>query len=704
MFSILLNISIIWYKSYAADWNNATSYKDALEILPQAANHRWYSQASNLSVNLSNNTVSISCDNGAHTNDIPLSSSEIDSLIQIASSSWYDVSVTPPAPVITQSSSTSYNCSSYLSSWSTSWSDCRISSWWSSNWTIQCTQTASNSPNYSSCWSQTCTTTCVDWNCSTSCSWCGWCPWNASQPYTPPATKTITSNLNNPNSLCSWIYANNSDSCNVSFNIYASTNQWKWITWWWSNWVFSNIRDISWEKSDRINNKWNALNFENVSSTSIPNNTSNNFTVNITWIKSRAPFASNNWKISLSSWWAQFVLNNVNYNFKKPFTWYIKTWNNVNNTWEWTTTIWTLNKYKLLLDKKSTIDMSTLANYSMNNFSNEIKPLWTWVELQSTSLDVSTLKDLNWAVFTTRLNTTSWASSLNKTPWLQVNLPIVSYKLWWEDISYYLSSWDSWNDMSPITTTWDDFMAMKIIWNLQWDWKSQLTWQEKNISDLSTSKFRDDFRKNVYNLIKSMNSWDILNWVKYVEWNVTLSWSNGDFETIIIKNWNLTIEWDLNTDNKKLWIIVLKDWYDVNSWYSDKWNIYIKPNVTKINWAIYADWWIISVDNNWKLYLSDTATRTQELRKQLYIKWSIFTRNTIWWAIQAWWEYVLPWWSKTSDFNKSMQYDLNYLRRWNAWCDKNNNWSCNDRWEYPNYFIIDYNSSIQTDPPKLFDN
>ena len=51
-----------------------------------------------------------------------------------------------------------------------------------------------------------------------------------------------------------------------------------------------------------------------------------------------------------------------------------------------------------------------------------------------------------------------------------------------------------------------------------------------------------------------------------------------------------------------------------------------------------------------------------------------------------------------------MIYDLNYIRRNNSGCDKNNNGVCTDVGEYIEPFVIEYDSRIQTDPPKLLIN
>jgi hypothetical protein len=209
-------------------------------------------------------------------------------------------------------------------------------------------------------------------------------------------------------------------------------------------------------------------------------------------------------------------------------------------------------------------------------------------------------------------------------------------------------------------------------------------------------------RKDAYSYIKNMKSWDILDWVKYIEWeDISISWNNLDYETLVIKNWNVIIDWNLNTSWNKLWIMVLKDSYDTNYDYINSWNIYINNNVTYINALFYADWWIISSQNG-NPYTEDSTSRTYDLNNQLTIKWSIFTRNTIWWAVLSWWYYIMPGGSKTNDFDKAMIYDLNYLRRWNNWCDKDWNSVCTNNWEYREPVVIIYNSWLSINAPKIF--
>jgi hypothetical protein len=296
------------------------------------------------------------------------------------------------------------------------------------------------------------------------------------------------------------------------------------------------------------------------------------------------------------------------------------------------------------------------------------------------------------------LNTTQDATQLNQTPWLQVSSPIISYKLWGKTVKYYLSEGEDANDLTPIKTTWSEFLWVRVIGWIQWAGKSEFTWQQENISNLYNSEQRTIIRKNAYDYVKNMESWKIVEWVKYVLGDTTISW-NVDYETLVVVNGNVIIENDVNLSKKKLWIIVLKDNYDINTDYNGQWNVYIKPNVKEINAIIYADWGLISVDNAWKPYKADSSQRTQALNTQLVLNGSVFTRNTIGWAILAWWDYLLPWGVKTQDFDKAMVYDLNYIRRWSSGCEAE---SATGICLIKEPFIIKYDSRIQTSPPKLF--
>ena len=146
----------------------------------------------------------------------------------------------------------------------------------------------------------------------------------------------------------------------------------------------------------------------------------------------------------------------------------------------------------------------------------------------------------------------------------------------------------------------------------------------------------------------------------------------------------------MNISWKKLWIIVLKDNYNINSDYWKKWkkwawNVYVWSDVSKINAVIYADWTIRSADETW------TSIDDSNLLNILEINWSLFTRNTIWGSLKAKNNsYALPWWQKTNDFDLASVFDLNQLRKVPI---------C---WENKYSVLVKYDSKIQSNPPKWF--
>lgn len=616
----------------------------------------------------------------------------------------------PPAPVVTTSSSTSYgwSCSSYIG-WAENWSACGINSDWTSVWTITCQQTNSWTPVSVSCGStvSTTTTTCVDLSCSDSTSsYCdaSSCSWNAPQPAAQTQVKTFTINLGSSMTNYNNAYANNSDTNIVSVNILGTTNQNREVTGWWGNGIFSNFIESSNIPSDRINGWWRALNFWSVPSVNI-NGAWTNWSFQIPGIKSISPFVWNG-SLSFKSGTTPITLTSVSFHFKKPFIWNIQTSNDNGITWNGKPELWTELLYKLWLTQKSSLTWNGLSNYTLNNFTNEIQPYGAWLETQSESVVLATITSNSGTQFKARINSSTDASSLNQNPWLQVNLPIISYTLWWQTVRYKLSEQDSWADTTPIKTTIETkFLWVLIIWGIQWAGKSEFTWQKANISNIAPSEMRAKIRQNAYAYIKHMTNGQIVNGVKYVIWDTIVS-GEPDYETLIVKDGNVIINGNLNASNKKLGIVVMKDGYNISTDYSGKWNIYITPSVTKINATIYADGWLISAGASWSPYVSDSSDRTYALKNQLVMNGSLFTRNTIGWATLAGWSYVLPGGSTLtntdSNFDKAMIYDLNYIRRWSNLCDKNANGNCTDSWEYQEPFVIKYNPAVQTDPPKIF--
>ena len=618
------------------------------------------------------------------------------SRVKNASSCWYTCTdgfsgstcSNPPAPTV--SSSTSPRSCNYISSRSETWTNCSVNGDWSSNGTIQCRQTSSRSANYSSSSRSCTTTTTTTWDgassSSTSCTW--GCPRSASRPSNRTANITIYASVTSPSSTCNGTqYANNLDSCNLRVNISGSTRQSRSITWLAWLWV-SNFTDTSGLKTDRTNNTWdNALNFSWVSSTSIGWSW-RSYYFDINNIKSKAPFIVSNGTLSFrmqgkSGAYTSMNLSNIGYNFKKPFSW--------DMTIDWDGIIGTEQQWQLLVYKNN---CSGCGPHTISNFANSL-------QAGSSNYEVQDVNSEQWLTGNPTLkftlnyiwNTQVWTATVQSRPH-------VTYNLWWSSIKYQLSESEWWNSVTPISSSSLSFIWVKVVGTLQWEGKWEFTGQEANFSQITKMEVRWDIRKNAILMTKWLSSWDVINWVKYVEWDMNLSWNGLWYETLVVKNGNITIDGDLNTLWEKLWIIVLQDNYDVKTPYAKKWNIYVNSDVKYIDAIMYADGWLISANSSGVPYTQDSLERWEELSNQLVLKGTLFTRNTIGWSIwstsNASLYYILPSWETTTDFDNAMIYDLNYIRRWSDMQDATKNAWHNDP------FVIIYNPEIQTNPPKGF--
>jgi len=192
---------------------------------------------------------------------------------------------------------------------------------------------------------------------------------------------------------------------------------------------------------------------------------------------------------------------------------------------------------------------------------------------------------------------------------------------------------------------------VRIIGLFQWQWQEQqiLAWQEANTSLVQISSIRDSIRRNAYNLIRNRVPNSTINRVKYWEgdYTYTAGDNSADYDTLIIKNGNLAIAENI-TENK--WFIILDE--HLSGTYG---NIFISSWVTDIKWVLFGEGRL------------DSIAWWRGSTKQLRILWSVLTRNTIGWSIMRNWEYLLPWWWKTTNKAEAELYDLNLIRSGNDW-------------------------------------
>ena len=195
---------------------------------------------------------------------------------------------------------------------------------------------------------------------------------------------------------------------------------------------------------------------------------------------------------------------------------------------------------------------------------------------------------------------------------------------------------------------------------------------------------------------------------------VNIRWDNLAWNKTLVVEWvDVYINWDITWDGI-LGIIALQR-------NGRGWNIYIDRNVTDIHAMIYADRSVMSArTHNWNFEILSGDWNESLLLNQLYIKWVLFSENTIWGAHNTE-NLSCPFYVREDcDLAAAAKYDLNYLRRYQMLEEVDDEWnitiwprgeqsagifdSSNDVRDnldqYP--VILEYDNRIINDAPPLF--
>ena len=560
---------------------------------------------------------------------------------------------------------------SYISSRSEVRTVCKNLSDWNGAWSATCEQDVTWSANYS--------------NGTTP----PWCPWNAAKP--GDYTDTITISLNYKSTTCnSDNFADNSDSCNIIFGVDGIPNEWiEWLEWQsTSNEVFAN--NNIYRNQVNKNDVGGAL---TIPSVNMKKNSKTNYSLEFDSLTSIVPFEeTGSFEFNLDgdsiskSWITMW--------FKKPFSGSLYISGDV---------------LKVGTEQTLVLDVAELSILTSRNISNYKESL----EAVDSDYEVHDINGENDLTVDPSLNMT-----LNYVGWWQVwksavqTNPYIDYTIWGKWVKYYLSTTSDPTDNNPIVSDEGSFYGVKILGLYQGQGKLYTSGQNENNSDISTIEYRNAIKKNIWILTRDMNGSEsengqIKNGVWYIEWwnhsLYQLYQDNGNsfanVSTIIVHNGNITIDANINKGSRVLGIMSTRDDYNDES----IWNIFITPNVSYISAAIFADggfislWWWNNINSVGNGTYEDTTTRTSTLEKQLVLEWVLISRNTVWWALK-WetWDYILPGGAITSNFDKAVMYDLDYIRR------GVNPTNSNNRGYNLNPFVVLYDSRIQTNPPLGF--
>ena len=574
-------------------------------------------------------------------------------------------------------------CSSYIYRWDIKWEPCEIDwNWaWYSNPNVNCRQKPIYIHRDKSCWTSY-TSSKWEYRCDTS-----WCWNNAPKPFFPDKIRNIK--MQHSWSTCPETYANWIDTCGIFFTIWWFPTPKEWLKWF--NNPMKNF-EYTWAVTDQVWKTWRSwLKIENTSM-------SNSLYSATAKASSIVPFHDYGETLSFDiwgkNWFSRVWFNPLPLSMKEPAELWKLTIEEV-EWWSDKPELWRHQKYNISV--KALANLNHVSNSTLEITDNEIeinqpfKYLFRIIHKISFKNPSAVLNNIFEQIIDTENE--SKENILNKEITVRLKSVPISYTINWRKVRYYVGSSEAvkWCKKS---TLW-----ARLVWFAKYQWKWNKTWQDEDSTDLSSDIVRKYIHKNATDLIRNRNEskWQVLNEVyfndkdtKYSEIEPKLK----DWNTIIIKDANFIIDKDFS-ENKKLWIIVLKDDYKVIPETLNWWNIFIKNTVKKINAYIYADWALMSRNENGKAYSDD------QLATPLEINWSIFSRNTIGWAI-AWIKddksYVLPGWEKIKDFEWDKlkafkiaeKYDLNYLRK-STLC-KEEDFSVR----------VNYDPKIQINPPKWF--
>ena len=365
----------------------------------------------------------------------------------------------------------------------------------------------------------------------------------------------------------------------------------------------------------------------------------------------------------------------------------------------------------------------------------------------------------NWSTISTFRNSiaSSSVSTLMQLQWWAVNeetysylASILEYTIWGKQVVY--PSGIVWKTSYHGTAlAWDNSYQqwVKILGNTATDSSQEIVTDQftddvRIFGTITKSLLRKQIEENAYSVIRNIPAKTNTNFVLTSSELNTATWSASKFDTgnsssrweaiyndevlyfgnmwgqtvritnasnisgvktLVVEDGNLIIDGNILDPNGDalLWIIVLG------------WDIFIDTDVTDIHAILYTNRSIRS-DKGWSPY-DGADLRASDLQNQLYIKWSIFSENTLWWSRKSPAEcpyYITG--TACSSAQEAQVYDLNYLRRyyiynadtdsdgigdtptrsgtWAAWANATTD-------AYP--VIIDYNSKVQDTPPPFFE-
>lgn len=372
------------------------------------------------------------------------------------------------------------------------------------------------------------------------------------------------------------------------------------------------------------------------------------------------------------------------------------------------------SKWKILRDVPTTFtwiitfdNPTNVSNISITHKLNTTNSTWDSDSFIRFKVDASRS---NWTPFST-WDTNSWTNIKNKYTWsLSSGYKYDTFTVTPKIISAWAPNfWVKYSSNVAYDMSWENILYPSYKYNPTSNNlvnnQLKVAWLVNNASTQTNSKVViDDKTSYIWkvdkptvianikkNIVKYQRVWKWTDWVLYINW-VTKKLSEltllTDTNTIIVDWWDLIIDQNINSWTLKALIAL-------------KWNIIITKNVQKIYATLVTDRSVLSWDST-RFYTPNEA------QDQLFIKWSVLSYNTIWWSSSA--TPKCPFYvTTTCTQSEALKYDFNNFRYYINW--DGTPWSRQwipVSWISSNYdnspMIVEYDSTLQTNPPKVFLN
>lgn len=250
---------------------------------------------------------------------------------------------------------------------------------------------------------------------------------------------------------------------------------------------------------------------------------------------------------------------------------------------------------------------------------------------------------------------------------------------WWSDYSKYNSITES-TDRNMWWTVNKSLMLSDIKKKIA----LEMRWRNVINTVLDSKSVNFDLNNNTY--LSFNMSWYTVYYFKWWKWSsILISWDKDFDKKILIITYGVDVYFQSDIQRSSVWSLWVIAMHNIVAGEYLWWNIYVKNDVTNLEAVIVAAWSMIWYMQDWTEIMTQEDIPQKDMNRQLYIKWSLITSNTMWASRSA--TTKCPFFVKgTCTVKLAQRYDLEYIRRFyifnasevvKTWNIDNNAWIYN---------------------------